>query len=85
MLFAVDQAAGAPARYEDLRARAIAVEIRGVTLLIAHADDLIRMKTAASQFRDRPAPKRRQDLDDIAVLEQLRGGTAPLEPRRDGL
>jgi hypothetical protein len=76
-VFAVDQTAGAPARYEDLRARAIAVEIRGVTLLIAHADDLIRMKTAASRFRDRPAPKRRQDLDDIAVLEQLRGGTAP--------
>jgi hypothetical protein len=84
-VFAVDQTAGAPARYDDLRARAVAVEIRGVTLLIAHADDLIRMKTVASQFRDRPAPKRRQDLDDIAVLEQLRGGTAPLEPRVDGL
>jgi hypothetical protein len=76
-VFAVDQTAGAPPRYEDLRARAIAVEIRGVTLLIAHPDDLIRMKTAASEFRDRPAPKRRQDLDDIAVLEQLRGGSAP--------
>lgn len=25
-----------------------------------------------SQFRHRPGPKRRQDLDDIAVLEQLR-------------
>ncbi len=30
------------------------------------------MKTAASSFRDRPEAKRRQDLDDIAVLEQLR-------------
>jgi len=76
-VFAVDQTVGAPPRYEDLRARAIAVKIRGVTLLIAHPDDLIRMKTAASQFRDRPEPKRRQDLDDIAVLEQLRGGSAP--------
>lgn len=75
-VFAVEQTAGAPARYEDLRARALAVEIRGVTLLIAHSDDLIRMKTAAAQFRDRPAPKRRQDLDDIAVLERLRGGPA---------
>jgi hypothetical protein len=76
-VFAVDQTAGAPARYEDLRARAIAVEIRGVTLLIAHPDDLIRMKTAASQFRDRPAPKRRQDLDDISALERVRTGLAP--------
>jgi hypothetical protein len=78
-VFAVDQTAGAPVRYEDLRTRAIAVEIRGVTLLIAHPDDLIRMKTAASQFRDRPEPKRRQDLDDIAVLERLRGGSAPAQ------
>jgi hypothetical protein len=38
-VFAVDRTAGLPARYEDLRARAMAVEIRGVTLLIAHPDD----------------------------------------------
>jgi hypothetical protein len=78
-VFAVDQTPGAPARFEDLRARAIAVEIRGVTLLIAHPDDLIRMKTAASQFRDRPDAKRRQDLDDIAVLERLRGESVPAQ------
>ena len=78
-VFAVGQTTGAPARYEDLRARAIAVEIRGVTLLIAHPDDLIRMKTAAAGFRDRPGPKRRQDLDDIAVLERLRSGSAQAE------
>jgi hypothetical protein len=71
-VFAVDQTPGAPSRYEDLRDRAIAVELRGVTLRIAHADDLIRMKAAAAPFRDRPAAKRRQDLDDIAVLERLR-------------
>jgi hypothetical protein len=76
-VFAIDQTAGAPARYDELRVRAIAVEIRGVTLLIAHPDDLIRMKTAAAQVRDRPAPKRRQDLDDIAVLERLRSGQTP--------
>ncbi len=75
-VFAVEQTAGAPARYEDLRARAMAVQIRGVTLLTAHPDDLIRMKTAAAQFRDRPTAKRRQDLDDIAVLEQVRAGQA---------
>jgi hypothetical protein len=37
-----------------------------------HPEDLIRMKSAAAGFRDRPEAKRRQDLDDIAVLERLR-------------
>lgn len=71
-VFAVDQTAGAPSSYEQLRQRAVAVEVLGARILIAHAEDLIRMKTAASSFRDRPEAKRRQDLDDIAVLEQLR-------------
>jgi hypothetical protein len=75
-VFAVDQTIGAPARYEQLRDRAIPVEVRGVTLLIAHPEHLIRMKSAAAQFRDRPAAKRRQDLDDIAVLERIRGPDA---------
>jgi hypothetical protein len=57
-----------------------AVEIRDVTLLIANPDDLIRMKSTAAQFRDRPAPKRRQDLDDIAVLERLRTSQTQAEP-----
>ena len=30
------------------------------------------MKSAAAGFRDRPEAKRRQDLDDIVVLERLR-------------
>ncbi|MGA2929183.1 MAG: hypothetical protein ABSG43_24970 [Solirubrobacteraceae bacterium] len=72
-VFAVDQTAGAPRSYEQLRARAVAVEVLGARIMVAHPEDLIRMKTAASQFRDRPEPKRRQDLDDIAVLERLRG------------
>jgi hypothetical protein len=42
-----------------------------VTLRIAHPEDLIRMKTAASRFRDRPPEKRRQDLEDIVVLERI--------------
>jgi hypothetical protein len=67
-MFSVDQTDGAPRRYEDLRQRAIPVEVRGIKLMIAHPEDLIRMKTAAAQFRDRPEAKRRQDLDDIAVL-----------------
>ena len=75
-VFAVDQTAGAPSSYEQLRARAVPIEALGVSLLVAHPEDLIRMKSAASQFRDRPEPKRRQDLDDIAVLERLRAPEA---------
>ncbi|MEO6857252.1 MAG: DUF6036 family nucleotidyltransferase [Solirubrobacteraceae bacterium] len=70
-VFAVDQTPGAPKHYEDLRQRAIPVEIRGITLLIAHPEDLIRMKSAAARFRDRPEAKRRQDLDDITVLNRV--------------
>jgi hypothetical protein len=70
-VFSVDETPGAPSRYEDLRDRAIAIDVRGIKLLIAHPEHLIRMKTAASQFRDRPEAKRRQDLDDIAVLNRV--------------
>ncbi len=70
-VFAVDQTAGAPGSYEQLRARAVGVEVLGASILIAHPEDLIRMKTAAAAFRDRPEAKRRQDLDDIAVLQRL--------------
>jgi hypothetical protein len=72
-VFAADQTPGAPARYEDLRTRAIPVEVPGISLLIAHPEDLIRMKTSAAQFRDRPEAeaKRRQDLDDVAVLHRV--------------
>lgn len=71
-VFAVEQTPGAPGSYEQLSARAVSVEVLGVSLLVAHPEDLIRMKSAASRVRDRPDPKRRQDLDDIAVLERLR-------------
>jgi len=70
-VFAAEQTPGAPP-YGQLRARASVVEIRGVRLRIADPEDLIRMKSAAAGFRDRPEAKRRQDLDDIAVLERLR-------------
>lgn len=71
-VFAIDQTAGAPRSFEELRARAVGVEVFGVRMMVAHPEDLIRMKLAASEFRDRPEAKRRQDLDDIAVLERLR-------------
>ena len=69
-VFAADQTAASPP-YERLRARALEVEIRGVRLRIAHPEDLIRMKTAASRLRDRLPEKRRQDLEDIVVLERI--------------
>jgi len=78
-VFAAEQTAGAPRSYDRLRARAVPVEVFGVRILVAHPEDLIRMKAAASQFRDRPEAKRRQDLDDIAVLEALRTSW-PAEP-----
>ena len=85
-VFSVEATPGAPRRYEDLRGRAIAVDVRGVRLLIAHPEHLIRMKTAASELRDRPEAKRRQDLDDIAVLDRLlemgNGPTPPTRPSR---
>jgi hypothetical protein len=71
-VFAVDQTAGAPRSYGQLRERAVSVEVFGVHLLVAHPEDLIRMKVAAAEFRDRPTAKRDQDRQDIAVLEQLR-------------
>lgn len=81
-VFAVDQTPGAPREYEHLRARAVSIEVLGVRLLIAHPEDLIRMKTAASGFRDRPEAKRRQDLDDIAVLERARETETATRARR---
>jgi hypothetical protein len=82
-VFAVEQTAGAPSSYEQLRARAVEVEALGVSMLVAHPEDLIRMKSAASRFQDRPEAKRRQDLDDIAVLERLRQNL-PATPHQPG-
>jgi hypothetical protein len=69
-VFGADQTAASPP-YEQLRARALEVEIRGVRLMIAHPEDLMRMKSAAARFRDRLPEKRRQDLEDIVVLERI--------------
>lgn len=54
----VNGAPGAPP-YEDLRSRAVEVEVRGVRIPMASLDDLISMKRAAG---------RPQDLRDIADL-----------------
>jgi len=76
-IFTVADTPGAPRRYETLRQHAIPIEIRGITVLIAHADHLIRMKTAAAALRDRSGAKRNQDLDDVAVLTRLLDADRP--------
>lgn len=48
---------GAP--YDDLRTRALVLDLDGLEVAIAGLDDLIRMKRASG---------REEDLDDIAVL-----------------
>jgi predicted nucleotidyltransferase len=57
---------GAPG-YPDLRAKANAIDIEGVTVRIASIDDLLAMKRAA---------KRPADLIDIESLEAARRRTA---------
>jgi len=52
---------GAPA-YDDLRARALVVELNGIPIAIAGLDDLIAMKRASG---------RQADIRDIAVLTAI--------------
>lgn len=58
--------------FEQMRERALVVEIDGADVAIVSLDDLIRMKRAAGRPRD---------LDDIAALteveRQMRGGSPP--------
>lgn len=51
---------GAP--YEELRSRALVIDLDGVEIAIVGLDDLIRMKRAAG---------RPEDLEDIAVLTAI--------------
>ncbi len=57
-VFAHDETPGAPP-YEDLRRRALEIEIGGAEVAVSSLDDLIRLKRAAG---------RAIDLHDIAVL-----------------
>jgi hypothetical protein len=59
----LNTAKGSPP-YEDLRRRAIEVDVRGTPIRVASLDDLIAMKRAAG---------RPQDLRDIADLTALEG------------
>jgi hypothetical protein len=51
--------AGAPKHYQDLRDRALELDLDGIPVVIVGLDDLIRMKRAAG---------REQDLADIRAL-----------------
>ena len=79
-VFAVDQTAGAPARYEDLSACAIAVEIRGAILLIAHPDDLIRMKTAAARSAIARRPNAARTSTTLRCSSNSAPGRHPTRP-----
>lgn len=59
----LNAAIGAPP-YEDLRKRAIEVEVRGTKIVIASLDDVIAMKRASG---------RPQDLRDIDELTEIEG------------
>jgi predicted nucleotidyltransferase len=58
-LLNIEHVAGAPASYDDLDARALAIAHDGIQIRVAGLDDLIRMKRAAG---------REQDRIDIAAL-----------------
>jgi predicted nucleotidyltransferase len=58
----VTSTSGVPAKYEELRERALEVALDGATVAIVGLDDLIRMKRAAG---------RQQDLADIRALTVL--------------
>jgi hypothetical protein len=55
----LDETAGAPSSYDDLRSRALVIDFDGIEIPVASLDDLIRMKRAAG---------RPHDLTDIGAL-----------------
>jgi hypothetical protein len=58
-LLDIDHTAGAPSSFEELRERALVVDLDGIAIPVAGLDDLIRMKRAAG---------RPHDLQDIGAL-----------------
>lgn len=60
-LHIVNQPAGASA-YDDMRTRALSIDLDGITMHIVSVDDLIRMKKAAG----RPG-----DLEDIEAITEI--------------
>jgi predicted nucleotidyltransferase len=58
-LINIKHLAGAPASFDELRSRALVVNLDGIEIPVAGLDDLVRMKRAAG---------RPQDLTDIGAL-----------------
>ena len=58
-LINIEHLAGAPSSYDELRRRALVVDLDGIEIPVAGLDDLVRMKRAAG---------RPQDLTDIGAL-----------------
>ena len=58
-LINIEHLAGAPSSYDELRRRALVVDLDGIEIPVAGLDDLVRMKRAAG---------RPQDLADIGAL-----------------
>jgi hypothetical protein len=58
-LIHIEHLAGAPRSYDELRRRALVVELDDIEVPVAGLDDLVRMKRAAG---------RPQDLTDIGAL-----------------
>jgi hypothetical protein len=58
-LINIEHLAGAPRSFDELRGRALVVDLHGVEIAVAGLDDLVRMKRAAG---------RPQDLIDIGAL-----------------
>jgi predicted nucleotidyltransferase len=52
-LLNIEHLAGAPASYDDLDSRALAVTLDGIEIRVAGLDDLLRMKRAAGREQDR--------------------------------
>jgi len=81
-VFAAEETPGAPSRYEDLRDRAIPIDVRGISLLIAHPEHLIRMKTAARRRIGSSAACVNRDRDGAHVRDALPGQSRPYEAER---
>jgi hypothetical protein len=58
-LINIERLAGAPGSFDELRGRALVVNLDGIEIPVAGLDDLVRMKRAAG---------RPQDLTDIGAL-----------------
>jgi predicted nucleotidyltransferase len=55
-------------RYRELRANAMAVDLDGFSVRVAHIDDMIAMKKAAGRLQDMA------DIEELEAIKRLTGG-----------